>query len=183
MKIYTKTGDKGSTSLFGGKRVSKDSVRIEAYGTVDELNSLLGICRTLQLPGKIDSYLLEIQNQLFILGADLASPVSQTKRLKVPRIKDDNVKYLEKAIDFFEKTNEPLRAFIIPGGSVVSAQLHFARTVCRRAERLAVRLSEQEKIGKFPVIYLNRLSDLLFVMARWANKSLGISDIKWADES
>lgn len=179
MKIYTKTGDKGSTALFGGKRVSKDSIRIEAYGTVDELNSIIGVCRSLKLPERIDSDLLEIQNQLFILGADLASPVSLTKRLKVPRIKEEDIKFLEKSIDYFEKTNEPLRTFIIPGGSVVSAQLHFARTVCRRAERIVVRLYEEEKIGKYPVIYLNRLSDLLFVMARWVNHLQKENEVTW----
>lgn len=178
MKIYTRTGDEGKTSLFGGKRVSKDSLRIETYGTVDELNAVLGIARSLCISNEIDKYLYEIQNQLFILGADLASPVS-IKKKNIPRIQSENISFLEKSIDELEAVNEPLRSFILPGGSEIAAQLHFARTVCRRAERLVVRLSKKEKIGKHPLIFLNRLSDFLFVLARWVNKKESIAEIKW----
>jgi len=179
MKIYTKTGDKGETSLFGGKRVSKADLRIEAYGTVDELNSVIGLCIALNPPKKADQFLIKIQNHLFVLGADLASPASQTKRQKVPRIRDEDVKYLEKLIDELEKNNEPLRSFILPGGSLIAAHLHFARTVCRRAERQVVHLTKSELVGKLPTIYLNRLSDFLFVLARWVNKNQNIAETKW----
>lgn len=167
MKIYTKTGDKGETSLFGGKRVSKDDLRVETYGTVDELNSVVGICRTLNPPKKVDQLLYSIQSQLFTLGADLATPLSQKLKKEIPRISEGDIAFLEKSIDDLEKANEPLQAFILPGGSHLAAQLHFARTVCRRAERLVVKLSRKEKIGKYIVVYLNRLSDFLFVLARW----------------
>jgi cob(I)alamin adenosyltransferase len=183
MKIYTKTGDKGDTSLFGGKRVSKADSRIEAYGTVDELNSVIGLCIALNPPKKVNQILIRIQNHLFVLGADLASPAAQTKRQKVPRIKEEDVKYLEKSIDELEKINEPLRSFILPGGSLIAAYLHFARTVCRRAERQVVHLTQNELVGKLPTIYLNRLSDFLFVLARWVNKNQNIAETKWIVKS
>ena len=183
MKIYTKTGDAGETSLYGGKRVSKNDLRIEAYGTIDELNSVIGICIALKQSKKVEQFLIKIQNQLFVLGADLASPVSQTKCRKIPRIKDEDVKYLEKSIDEVEKNNEPLRSFILPGGALISAYLHFARTVCRRAERRVVHLMKSEHVGKLPTIYLNRLSDFLFVLARWVNKTKKIAETKWVVKS
>ncbi|MDI6780022.1 MAG: cob(I)yrinic acid a,c-diamide adenosyltransferase [Bacteroidota bacterium] len=179
MKIYTKTGDKGETSLFGGKRVSKDDLCVETYGTVDELNSVVGICRTLNPPKKVDQLLYSIQNQLFTLGADLATPLSQKLKQEIPRISKGDIAFLEKSIDDLETTNEPLQAFILPGGSHLAAHLHLARTVCRRAERSVVKLSRKEKIGKHIVVYLNRLSDFLFVLARWMNKNQNIAEIKW----
>lgn len=179
MKIYTKTGDGGQTSLFGGKRVAKDSLRIEAYGSVDELNSQLGAVRSLGPPAEIDSLLHRIQNDLFVLGADLATPLSR-KPSRLQRIQQLHVAELETVIDEFEQSLKPLKAFILPGGSQVGALLHVARTVCRRAERLTVRLSRKEQIGKPPVVYLNRLSDLLFVLARYANKLSESEETMWS---
>ncbi|MEO8167363.1 MAG: cob(I)yrinic acid a,c-diamide adenosyltransferase [bacterium] len=178
MKIYTKTGDKGDTSLFGGQRVPKDALRIEAYGTVDELNSVLGIVRAEKEKAEIDSILDRIQNDLFMLGADLATPRSQTNK-SIKRIEAKDSRHLEKTIDRLEEHLKPLKTFILPGGSATAARLHFARTVCRRAERSVVRLSRHEDIGEGITIYLNRLSDLLFVLARYANQAAGVSDTKW----
>lgn len=178
MKIYTKTGDKGETSLFGGKRVQKDSLRIEAYGTVDELNSIIGVCRSLTPPKQIDTILEKIQNDLFTLGADLATPQdSQSKAIK--RTQASDILRLEQHIDAIEPKLEPLKSFILPGGSHLAAMLHYARTVCRRAERAVVQLSRTEQIGDQPIIYLNRLSDLLFVLARWTNVLSDNSEVKW----
>ena len=178
MKIYTKTGDKGDTSLFGGQRVPKDALRIEAYGTVDELNSVLGIVRADNKDGEIDEILDRIQNELFDLGADLATPRSATSK-QIKRIEARDSLYLEKKIDQLESHLKPLKSFILPGGSAVAARLHFARTVCRRAERTVVRLSRNEDIGDGIIVFLNRLSDLLFVLARYANHIGGIGETKW----
>jgi cob(I)alamin adenosyltransferase len=178
MKIYTKTGDKGETSLFGGARVPKDAVRIEAYGVVDELNSVLGVVRALRPKKKIDDVLKKIQHDLFTLGADLATP-NQKKRSSIPRIENADCDSLEKMIDTFELSLRPLKAFILPGGTVAASQLHFARTVCRRAERSVVRLSRMEYIGDDVIVYLNRLSDLLFVLSRYANRVEGKKEVQW----
>ena len=178
MKIYTKTGDKGETSLFGGKRVPKDSLRIEAYGTVDELNSILGIVRSKNPNDEIENILSSLQDDLFVLGADLATPLTHQSKF-IPRISKVHVQRLEKTIDRLEKKLPPLKIFILPGGSVAGSHLHFARTVCRRAERNTVRLSRNENIGEMVMAYLNRLSDLLFVMARYANHLKGKSEEKW----
>ena len=178
MKIYTKTGDRGETALFGGERVPKDALRIEAYGTVDELNSVLGIIRSLNPERKLDTILLKLQNELFVVGADLATPIA-IRRSIIPRIHRSNVTSLEKLIDRFEKPLQPLKAFILPGGSPVASYLHFARTVCRRAERHAVRLSRNEDVGVAVIVYLNRLSDLLFVLARYANYRERREEPKW----
>jgi len=178
MKIYTRKGDKGETALFGGKRVSKDALRIDAYGSVDELNSVLGVVRSLKPQKELEDVLGQLQDELFILGADLATP--RTARMKnTPRIEASATKRLEKQIDRWEEQLAPLRLFILPGGSAVAAQLHVARVVCRRAERLVVRLGKKENIGEEPVRYLNRLSDLLFVMARYANKLEGVRETEW----
>jgi cob(I)alamin adenosyltransferase len=177
MSIYTKTGDKGDTTLFGGQRVPKDALRIEAYGTVDELNSVLGIVRSDNADSEIDNIVAQIQNQLFDLGADLATPRSIEKRIK--RIEPKDAHPLEKIIDTLEGDLRPLKSFILPGGSPVAARLHFARTVCRRAERAVVRLSRNEDIGEGITVYLNRLSDLLFVLARYANYRAKAPEIKW----
>lgn len=178
MKIYTKTGDRGDTSLFGGQRVPKDALRIEAYGTVDELNSAIGVVRADLDDPEIDRILEEIQNGLFELGADLATPRSVEKS-KIRRIEERDVQGLEKVLDSLDEHLRPLRSFILPGGSPVAARLHCARTVCRRAERVVVRLSRNEDIGEVVMVYLNRLSDLLFVLARAVNQRSGIGEVKW----
>ena len=178
MKIYTKSGDKGDTSLFGGQRVPKDAQRIEAYGTVDELNSVLGIVRADGLEGEVDGILGMIQDQLFVLGADLATPRS-VERKGLRRIGAKEAEFIEVTIDAQEKRLKPLKSFILPGGSPIAARLHFARTVCSRAERVVVRLSRNEDIGEDCMIYLNRLSDLLFVLARSANHSANVPEVKW----
>ncbi len=180
MKIYTKTGDKGLTSLFGGKRVSKDDARIETCGTVDELNSLIGVVRSMKVPGRVDKILETVQNDLFVLGADLASPQRRGKRGSfVPRIGQEDVHHLEKTIDEIEPQLRPLRKFILPGGTLIAAHLHLARAVCRRAERLAVRLKRREVVGAQVIPYLNRLSDLLFILARWENMKSGVGEAPW----
>lgn len=178
MKIYTKTGDTGDTSLFGGERVPKSSLRIDAYGTVDELNAQLGVVRTLKPNAEVDSLLDQIQNQLFLLGSDLAAPFDVV-RTNMKRIQQSEIQILEETIDRMDAQLEPLKSFILPGGSLVSAQLHIARTICRRAERLVDALGRKEKIGKFPLMYLNRLADLLFVAARYVNKLTGTEETKW----
>ncbi len=178
MKIYTKTGDRGETGLFGGDRVAKDSPRIEAYGAVDELNSLLGIVRALRPNKKIDNVLQKIQSDLFVLGADLATRKAN-KRSLIPRISPSHITSLEKAIDSLQLLLRPLKTFILPGGTIAASHLHYVRTVCRRAERSAVRLFRSEEINENVLVYLNRLSDLLFVLARYANHSGKKKEPKW----
>ncbi len=178
MKIYTKTGDKGKTSLFGGTRVEKDTKRIEAYGAVDELNSQIGVARSLNPPGEIDRILDGIQHDLFVLGSDLATP-GPKQRKQIDLIEARHVEDLERTIDHLEERLEPLERFILPGGSQVGAQLHLARTVCRRTERVVVSLLRKGDIGTTPFVYLNRLSDLLFVMARYVNKLAGVGEVQW----
>jgi cob(I)alamin adenosyltransferase len=173
-KIYTRTGDKGDTGLVGGKRVSKDSPRIWAYGTVDELNSAIGLARAFKPDRKTDVVLAGIQNDLFNLGAELATPGNSAVR-----IEQDRIDALEKLMDDCNAKLGPLREFILPGGGPVGAQLHMARTICRRAERFCVRLAREERIGGFVVPYLNRLSDALFVLARWANSKAGRQETFW----
>lgn len=165
-KVYTKTGDEGITSLIGGVRISKASARVDAYGDVDELNAVLGIVRTHLDDGVLDSILKTIQNDLFIIGAELASPPD----MEVPRIGADRIRDLESTIDRFLEELEPLKEFILPGGSPGGAHLHLARTVSRRAERKIVKLMGEEEVQKNVLIYMNRLSDLLFVMARVENQ-------------
>jgi cob(I)alamin adenosyltransferase len=165
-KVYTKTGDKGLTSLVGGERVSKASLRVDSYGEVDELNAVLGIVRSQGVDEEIGSLIVDIQNDLFIMGADLASPMD----IEVPRVSAKSIKNLEAAIDKFLEELEPLKEFILPSGNIGGSYLHFARTVSRRAERKVVKLMEQEVIGENVLVYLNRLSDLLFVMARVENQ-------------
>ena len=178
MKIYTKTGDKGETGLFGGDRVAKDAPRIEAYGTVDELNSLVGIIRALRPGKKIDRVLEKIQSDLFVLGADLATRKT-TKRSLIPRMSPSHITSLEKTIDSLQLPLRPLKAFILPGGTAAASHLHYARTICRRAERSTVRLSRTEEINENALVYLNRLSDLLFVLARYANHAAKKKEMKW----
>lgn len=180
MKIYTKTGDKGETSLFGGERVAKSSLRIEAYGTVDELNSYLGFALTEIKSGSVKKLLLKIQNQLFILGSDLATPkTTKTKKIKIQRVPSKFYKDIEKAIDHYDAQLSILKNFILPGGSKSAAILHVCRTIARRAERNVVALNNTVKIGSNIIIFLNRLSDLFFVLARYENQISGVSDIKW----
>lgn len=179
MKIYTKTGDHGETGLFGGPRVAKDAPRIEAYGTMDELNAVLGAVRAFGLAAEFDAPLARVQHQLFNLGAGLASPDATKSNL--PGVSDEDVLALEREIDAWETTLPPLRQFILPGGALAAAQLHVARTVCRRAERRVVTLAAQagEQVDPRAIIYLNRLSDWLFVLAREVNQRAGIPDTPW----
>ena len=180
-RIYTRTGDDGTTSLFGGERVGKGNPRIDAYGTVDEANSVVGLARA-HLEGepgfeRLDPVLGDIQEELFVVGADLATPVDA--KPMVPRIKEKHVGHLEDRIDAFDADLKPLKKFVLPGGSPAGATLHSARTVCRRAERLAVQAGTATPINDDAVVYLNRLSDLLFVLARWANKQAGVREDTW----
>jgi len=181
MKIYTKTGDKGDTGLFGGGRVPKDDIRVEAYGDVDELNAVLGMARCIEVMPRIDEVLVPIQRDLFAIGALLATPDREkmAMHLEKARIDEGRITELERAIDDGELELEPLRAFIIPGGSPKAAALHVARTVCRRAERHVVRLQHEVELPALAVIYLNRLSDLLFTLARLANRRAGAGEVTW----
>jgi len=178
LKIYTKTGDEGDTSLFGGKRVHKDDLRLEAYGTIDELNSAIGSCRAFNAHTEIDSLLAEIQNDLFILGADLATPQSSSTK-EIRRIGLVDITRLEQHIDSLESRLSPLSTFILPGGAKSAVLLHVARTICRRAERRIVSLARHESIGTAPIMYTNRLSDLLFVLARIVNMLSGNQETPW----
>lgn len=176
MKIYTKTGDAGETGLFGGQRVPKDALRVHAYGTVDECNAALGLARAAGLDPALDELLAQVQAQLFVVGSDLATPGESAH---IPRVGEAEVAFLERAIDALEEGLEPLRQFILPGGTAGAAQLHLARTVCRRAERWVVSLAQAEPINGQALIYLNRLSDFLFVLARAANARAGVPDVPW----
>lgn len=179
MKIYTKTGDKGTTALFGGKRVEKDNLRIESYGTVDELNALIGTAVAEINDLELIEVLKNIQLDLFTLGSDLATPIDTNISFTVPRIEEESVLRLEQEIDKFTNKLPELKNFILPGGSKGSSLLHLARTVCRRGERAVVELKRKEEIGENILVYLNRLSDLLFVLARYANLVVNTPDIEW----
>lgn len=171
-KVYTRTGDKGETSLVSGDRVSKANLRVEAFGEVDELNSLLGVIRARLADTEIDATLATIQNDLFTVGADLASPAS----IEVPRIDDPFIENLEAIADKYLQELSPLKEFILPGGCEKAALLHLARTVARRAERRVVALAATEEVNQLTIVYLNRLSDLLFILARVTNKRSGIPE-------
>ncbi len=177
MKIYTRSGDEGKTALFGGRRVGKDSVRIEAYGTVDELNAFLGYACSCAESDEIRSYLTEIQHELFLLGSDLATPID-SKNVNVSRITADNVQRLETLIDTLEEQLQPIRYFILPGGTETASRLHVCRTISRRTERRIVHLATTEEINELDIKYINRLSDLLFVLARYANHIDGQQDVR-----
>lgn len=178
MKIYTKGGDKGETGLFGGARVPKNDLRIEAYGTLDELNAVLGVLLSdSSLDAKVRSRLLRTQGELFQLGAELATPPN--KKVSTQLIADKEIQALENEIDEMEKTLPPLKSFILPGGSKSSAKAHFARCVCRRAERAIVSLKDREAVRDDVIIYVNRLSDYLFVTARFLNAVSGEPDVPW----
>ncbi len=180
-RIYTKTGDSGTTGLFGGARVSKDHIRIETYGTVDELNAVIGIVLASDntLPSALREELTDISALLFTLGADLATPIEPPPVYAIPRIEEQHIQWLESMIDAYDTVLEPLKNFILPGGTVGAAHLHHARTVCRRAERMAVSLAQTDDIGAHAVKFLNRLSDYLFTAARYANYSAGLPDVAW----
>lgn len=179
MKIYTKTGDDGSTGLFNGQRVQKSDLRVETYGTVDELNSIIGTITTFDLPEEMRRVLKKLNNLLFTLGSDLATPLSPPPKFEVIRIDESNIHWLEELIDSYTEKLPPLRNFILPGGATASAFLHIARTVCRRAERLAVSLSAKEDLGPYVVKFLNRLSDFLFTASRMTNMLAGYDDVVW----
>jgi len=181
MKIYTKTGDQGDTGLFGGGRVPKNHPRVEAYGDVDELNASIGLARSIELMPRIDEVLVPIQRDLFAIGAILATPDREKMKqhLEKARIDADRIAQLEHAIDDGDRELEPLKAFIVPGGTPKAAALHVARTVCRRAERRVVQLQADTELPELVVIYLNRLSDLLFTLARVANRRAGAGEVTW----
>ena len=181
LNIYTRTGDRGQTGLFGGGRVAKSDARVEAYGDVDELNAALGLARAIELMPRIDEVLVPLQRDLFAIGALLATPDRDRmhEQLAKARVDEDRVAELEAAIDAGEAELEPLRAFIVPGGTPKAAALHVARTVCRRAERRVVALTATVEIPELVVMYLNRLSDLLFVLARVANRRAGAGEVTW----
>lgn len=178
MKIYTKTGDKGETALFGGSRLKKNNIRIRAYGEVDELNSVLGAAISFLKSQDLKPKLQNLQKELFVLGAELASPQADTK-LQQGFLKHDHIVAQEKWMDEMDAKLSPLKQFILPGGSQAASLLHLARTVCRRAERSVVTLSEQEKLREEVIIYLNRFSDLLFVLSRFVNLEEKTEDILW----
>lgn len=178
-RVYTRAGDNGMTALGGGQRVPKDSLRIETYGTVDELNSAIGVAVASGLHESMRPQFFVTQQVLFNLGSDLCILEEDKQRLPVPGIEQRHVDQLEAWIDAWNAELEPLKSFILPGGDLAAAQLHVARTVCRRAERLLFTLGKNEQVGAFVVPYLNRLSDLLFVAARYQAKLAGVGDILW----
>jgi cob(I)alamin adenosyltransferase len=178
-RIYTKTGDEGMTGLGGGQRVPKDAQRVETYGTVDELNSQIGVALATGLCERLVAELPLIQNELFDLGADLATPATSQARHPVPTVEARHIDKLERLIDEFNAVVGPLTNFLLPGGSPGASQLHVARTVCRRAEREATTLAREEAIGPTVLPYLNRLSDALFVMARYENHERDVAEPLW----
>jgi cob(I)alamin adenosyltransferase len=188
MKIYTKTGDGGTTALFGGTRVKKYNLRIESYGTVDELNSYIGLIKDQEIAPYVKESLLKVQNELFTLGAMLATPPdketlkSGKERLNIPKIDENSILFLENEIDKMEEELPQMTHFILPGGHQAVSFCHVARCVCRRAERLSVELNDQEAINNDILKYLNRLSDYLFVLARKLTKDLEVPELKWIPE-
>lgn len=180
MKIYTKTGDKGTTSLIGGTKVPKSHQRIEAYGSIDELNSHLGLCRDLITDESVREMILEIQDRLFTIGSSLACDPIKEPKMRIPDLKKEDITILEKEIDRMDAVLSPMKSFILPGGHPTVSQIHIARCVCRRSERACVRL-ELESLEVEPLIlqYLNRLSDYLFVLARYQAHLLNIGELPW----
>jgi cob(I)alamin adenosyltransferase len=178
-KIYTRRGDDGTTSLGGGQRVSKDSLRVRAYGAVDELNSALGLVRALGVAPRLEEMLAVIQPQLFGLGSDLCFLQADKARLDIPQVEAAQVKQVEHWIDELTETTGPLTDFVLPAGPVSVAQLHVARTICRRAEREVLALAHAEAISPNDLAYLNRLADLLFVMARYESHHRGVAETFW----
>ncbi len=180
MKIYTRTGDKGSTGLYGNKRVSKCCINIEAIGDIDELNALIGVCKVQCKDADLANRLEVIQNWLFECGAQIATPLDHPRFQE--RITEEQIGELESTIDSMEETLPPLTNFVLPGGSILSSYLHLARATCRRAERSIVKLQQDAEISEYVPTFLNRLSDWLFVAARYANKLEIVSDVKWLGE-
>jgi len=178
MKIYTKTGDTGTTALFGGQRVSKAHLRIETYGTVDELNAYIGLVRDQEVNQKRKSALVEVQDRLFTVGAILATEPGNTK-VKVPALSEADITFLEKEIDAMDAELPPMRFFVLPGGHPSVSFCHVARTVCRRAERLAVALNDQEAVDPLVIKYINRLSDYLFQLSRKMSHELHAEETAW----
>ncbi len=178
MKIYTKTGDEGKTSLLGGARVAKYNLRIEAYGTVDELNSHLGVVRSTEIDQKVKEELIAIQNMLFTMGSQLAMEPGNTK-VSIPTLSEADVTFLEKAIDVMDDLLPPMRNFVLPGGHPAVAATHVARCVCRRAERIVLHLKDESDVQNPIPVFLNRLSDYLFVLSRKLSQDLGAEEIPW----
>ena len=178
-KIFTRTGDDGTTALGGGQRVSKDDLRVEAYGTVDELNSLIGVARASGLSERLELELAAIQNELLHLGSDLCFLEADKEKYAIPQVEERHLEKLEALIEDLNEIVGPLKNFILPGGGIGAANLHVARTVCRRAERAVIALAQTEGVGPYVVPYLNRLSDALFVMARYENHQRGIPEPVW----
>ncbi len=179
MKIYTKTGDKGQTSLFGGERVPKHHLRIESYGTVDELNSFIGLVRDQKVDERSYDTLIEIQDRLFTLGSMLATPDDKGGKIKIPKLAEGDIEFLEKEIDAMNEQLPPLKSFVLPGGHTTVSYCHICRTVCRRAERLVTALVENEPVDELVVKYLNRLSDYLFTLARKLSSDLNANEVEW----
>ncbi len=177
MKIYTKTGDKGTTSLLGGRKVPKHAIRIETYGTLDELNAHIGMIMALM--HETHPQLTQIQEEIFTLGAQFANDPEKELKMTIPQIEMSSIIALEKSIDQMEEDLPPMKNFILPGGNTLVAQIHISRCVCRRAERLATLLESEENIPEFAIQYLNRLSDFLFVLARFMAKKTGAEEIPW----
>jgi cob(I)alamin adenosyltransferase len=178
MKLYTKTGDDGTTGLFGGGRVKKASARVEAYGTVDETNAVIGIARAAKLDPVIDAVLEKVQQDLFTLGAELACVPGRESKLSMALLSEGDIQRVERAIDEADGACEPLKTFVLPGGSPQAAALHLARTIARRAERATLSIDDGP-VRREVLVYLNRLSDLLFALARRANVAAGVHDVPW----
>lgn len=179
-KIYTKTGDKGSTSLIGGVRVPKSHIRIESYGTVDELNSYMGMVRDMANDARITEWIHEVQDRLFTIGSVLATNPDKEVKMKLPDLHETDVIFLEQKIDEMNETLPEMRSFILPGGNLAASTTHVARCVCRRAERICVAMQQEgEVVPDLIVTYLNRLSDFLFVLARYISNNNGVEDIPW----
>ncbi|MBL3656505.1 cob(I)yrinic acid a,c-diamide adenosyltransferase [Fulvivirga sediminis] len=178
MKIYTKTGDKGQTALFGGKRVSKSDLRIDSYGTIDELNSYIGLVRDQKVNELRKAFLIEIQDRLFTIGSILATEPGNTQ-VKVPHLSHEDIECLEKEIDIMDASLLPMKSFVLPGGAQSVSFCHIARCVCRRAERLVVALNEVEPVDELVIQYLNRLSDYLFMLARKMSDDLQAEEVAW----
>lgn len=183
MKLYTRRGDQGQTDLFGGQTASKDDLRVETYGQVDELNCVIGLALTACSDPELTDILRTLQHQLFELGADLATPLASPHADRISRIGQSHIAWLEQTIDTTWARLPEMKTFILPGGSELSARLHVARAVCRRVERACVSLARVEPLGPHAVIYLNRLGDLLFALARRANQLTGLPDVPWPGQS
>ena len=179
MKLYTRTGDDGTTGLFGGDRVSKDDLRIEAYGAVDELNAQMGMILVVCEVPLLKEHLSPLQSRLFDLGADLATPCGSEHEDKISRMAEENVTNLERSIDAIEGRNEPIKTFVMPGGTELASRIHVARCTCRRAERAIVRLAHRDTVNIHTIEFVNRLSDLLFAASRLANREAGGPDVPW----